>query len=114
MVTRVVPISGQLLTETAATPEQTRLLEELAWEIRRTVEFYQNRHKQWLSNTIMLTGGGAGLADLPQQLHMVLNIDVVWPDFDSALEYSPVFDAQYIRQVSPRLTVAAGLALRGG
>jgi type IV pilus assembly protein PilM len=90
------------------------LVEELAREIRRTVEFYQIQNKEAVIEKVLLTGGGANLDNLIEQLNIMLDIPLSLHCPTERVEYSAAYDAQYIKSIAPRLSVAIGLALRGG
>jgi len=90
------------------------LVTELEREIRRTIEFYQIQNREALVQNIFLTGGGANLDNLPQHLTAQLGQPVIFNNPIDILEIGASFDKQYVRDISPRLAVAIGLALRGG
>ncbi|MEG6585547.1 type IV pilus assembly protein PilM [Dendrosporobacter sp. 1207_IL3150] len=90
------------------------IVDELAREIRRTVEFYQIQNKHSSIEKIIISGGGACLDNLGEQLKSILDLPIVLNSASGTIDYSPSFDPNYIKDVAPRLAVAIGLALRGG
>lgn len=90
------------------------LVQELAREIRRTVEFYQVQNKEAIIEKIIISGGGANLDNLVQHLNTLLDIPILLHNPADIVEYSASYDRQYIKDIAPRIAAAIGLALRGG
>ncbi|QJW48729.1 type IV pilus assembly protein PilM [bacterium BFN5] len=90
------------------------LVQELAREIRRTVEFYQVQNKEAIIEKIIISGGGANLDNLIQHLKTMLDIPILQHNPADIVEYAASYDHQYIKDIGPRIAAAVGLALRGG
>lgn len=91
------------------------LLDELVREVRRTVEYYQLQNRQAVIEQIYLTGGGAGLAGLPQLLAAKLGeVQVLLHNPLAAITLSPILDRQYLQKMAQQFALSIGLAMRGG
>lgn len=91
------------------------LVKELAREIRRTVEYYQMQNRNAVIDSFYLTGGGANLDNLAANLSALLDdVPVLVHNPLDFIDVSSSIDSAYIKLLSPRLSVAIGLGLRGG
>ncbi|SMD06520.1 type IV pilus assembly protein PilM [Sporomusa malonica] len=91
------------------------IVEELGREIRRTADYYQAQNREAIIESVILTGGGARLDNLVVNLAALLNgVEVKLVDPLVNLEISGSLDPEWLNSVAPQLTVAIGLALRGG
>lgn len=100
-----------------STPLQTALgnvVVELGGEIRRTLEYYQMQNKQAVFKTIYVTGGSSGMDNLLAQLYRHVGTPLEALDPWTVVENQTSLEAEHLRQVLPRYSVAIGLALRGG
>ena len=91
-----------------------RVVNEIAGEVRRTVEYYQVQNKNAKVDRVFLSGGGAKLDQLPARLSRILEMPVFLQDPFASVELPSSFDQQSVRQLSSQMSVAIGLALRGG
>jgi type IV pilus assembly protein PilM len=91
------------------------IVEELGREIHRTADYYQAQNREAIIENIILTGGGAQLDNLLINLATLLaGIEVKLIDPLADLEISRSLDPGWLNSIAPQLTVAVGLALRGG
>lgn len=96
------------------------LLDELVREVRRSLAYhdYSQKVPEGASEAggvhrILLSGGGARLADIGSYLSAQLRVPVDMPDiFANGYVQLPGVDAQYLRDEGPSLVVSTGLALR--
>ena len=86
------------------------ILESIVDEIRYSLDLYTTQSKKRVEK-IILSGGSAFLANLPQYLSKTLDMTVhigdPWDRIMYPTELKPV-----LKELSPRLTVAVGLAMR--
>ena len=92
--------------------QMDRIVGELAGEVRRTLEYYQAQNRSVNISRIIITGGGAKLAMLPEKLAQILDLPVTMHDPLALLELPASFNLQYLRGVGPQMSVAVGLAMR--
>lgn len=90
------------------------LVEEFSRDIRRTVDYFQQQHKDVIVRKVFLIGGGAKLNNVGQSLGILLGMPVVMPDPLLKLTIPTSFDQMHLEQIAPQLGTAIGLALRGG
>ncbi|MEN6413522.1 MAG: type IV pilus assembly protein PilM [Veillonellales bacterium] len=90
------------------------LVNELAREVQRTIEYYRIQHKAAAVEKIFLAGGGARLANLAPYLAAQMDIPLTVHDPFGTVETAASFDRQYLTEIAPQYAVALGLALRGG
>lgn len=90
------------------------LAEELAREIRRTVEYYQMQKNDTKIEKCYLTGGTANFENLAHNLSVLLSIPVLTHNPLDFVDIPSSFDSAYIKTLAPRLSVAIGLGMRGG
>jgi len=89
------------------------LVEELATEVHRTIEYYQQQNKGTSIHTIWMTGGGAKLDCLMKGLSAQLNLPVVTYNPLSKLTIPASFDYTALEHRSLQFVTAIGLALSG-
>ena len=89
-----------------------RIVGELAGEVRRTLEYYQVQNRNVSISRVIITGGGAKLAILPEKLAQILDLPVSMHDPLAMLDLPTSFNLQYLRGVGPQMSVAVGLAMR--
>jgi type IV pilus assembly protein PilM len=87
---------------------------ELAREIVQTSEFYKVQNRSAVIDKVILTGGGANLDNLIKHLEWQTGMPVALLDPLFSVRSTAAFDPQYIRGLGGQLTVAIGLAMRGG
>jgi type IV pilus assembly protein PilM len=87
------------------------LVSELAKEIRRTLEYFQMQNKYAVVEKVFLSGGGARLDNLAQQLALELDLQVVVHNPTAKLTVPPSFDPVQWQEIAPQFSVAIGLAL---
>lgn len=89
-------------------------IEKLSEEIVQTAELYKMQNNSAIFDKVILTGGSASLDNLSQHIEWLTGMPVVLPDPLCSVCPITAFDLQYIRTLSRQLTVAVGLAMRGG
>lgn len=87
---------------------------DLAREVQLTIDFYQRQHPTTAISKVLLTGGGAKFADLPQLLAQQLKLPVLTPDPWAKVTVSNTLEPRYTQAIAAQMAVAVGLALRGG
>lgn len=87
---------------------------ELAREIVQTSEFYKVQNRSAVIDKVILTGGGAYLDNLCKHLEWLTGMPVALLDPLFSFRSTAAFEPQYIRGLAGQLTVAIGLAMRGG
>lgn len=116
-------LSEQAFTRTAysVTNEDTDsyqswqlLINELEKEVLRTIEYYQIQNAQAIIDQIVMVGGGARVPCLHLSLSKYLDFPVNLHNPLLGVKLSPSFDVSYLNSISPQLSLAVGLALRGG
>ena len=90
-----------------------RVVNDLATEVRRTLEYYQVQNRTVSISNVFITGGGSKMENLPEKLSAILELPVMLHDPLQGMEISSSFNRQYLRGVGPQMAVAVGLALRG-
>lgn len=87
--------------------------EQLATEVRRSLEFYAASSTGGEIKKIFLSGGCAKIKKLPALIEERIGTPVEVFNPFSKIDYDPkVFDPEYLREVAPLATVGVGLALR--
>ncbi len=88
---------------------------DLVTEIRRSLDYYQTRARSAVVNQIILTGGLARLRNVGRVLATELGVPTEIGNPFSRLEVSPAaFPPDVLAAQGPPMSVAVGLALRGG
>ncbi len=83
-------------------------------EIRQSLVYYNKQTGINKFDRLVLTGGGSGLPEFPEYLSRKLGIQVEILNPLKNFEIDPnIFDAAQLREISPKLTLAVGLAMRG-
>lgn len=90
------------------------LVSEFARDLRRTTEYYQLQNKDVTIDKVIVTGGGANLGNLAQQLTAELSIPAVVYNPLEKLSIPNSFDKKHLERIAGQLGTAIGLALRGG
>ncbi|CQR71247.1 Cell division protein FtsA [Sporomusa ovata DSM 2662] len=91
------------------------LVDELAREVRRTVEYYQVQNREAAVDKLYLTGGGAKLTNLPQHIAAKLGgVPVLLHNPLTAVTLSPGIDTRYLQDMALQFALSIGLAMRGG
>lgn len=135
ILARTIPVSGRSFTENLMQslgvrkkeaekikkgsvsniqPQMSRMVNDLVLEVHRTVEYLQVQNKSIALEKLFLSGGGARLANLKEQLAHELDMPVLLHDPFAAFEVDASVDPKYIRSIAPQMAVAVGLAMRGG
>jgi len=87
--------------------------EQLASEVRRSLEFFAASSSGVEIKKIFLSGGCAKIQMLPGLIEERISIPVEVFNPFTKIDYNPnVFDPEYIKQVAPLAAVSVGLALR--
>lgn len=138
LFTRDVQMGGNLYTEeiqkqfgvsieeaekikiSGVTPDQAKLNdtihrvnETLAMEMRRSLDFYNTTAGEGKINEVFISGGGAKTPNLVEavQQRLGLPVEVINP-FHNIKFNEKEFDAEYLNEIGPLVTVAVGLATR--
>lgn len=82
-------------------------------EIRRALDFFYTNYPDDPIKRIILSGGGANIAEFRQLLasESAAQVETLNP-FNGVLVDEKSFDPEYIRQIGPQAAIAMGLALR--
>jgi len=138
LFTRDVQMGGNLYTEeiqkqfgissmeaekikiTGDTPDKTRLQETisrvnetLAMEMRRSLDFYNTTAGEGKITNVYISGGGAKITGLLEAVNQRLGLPVEILNPFSKLRFNEKeFDAEYLNELGPLVTVAVGLATR--
>jgi type IV pilus assembly protein PilM len=87
--------------------------EQLATEVRRSLEFFAASSSGGEIKKIFLSGGCAKIQMLPGLIEERISMPVEVFNPFAKIDYNPeVFDPEYIKQVAPLAAVGVGLALR--
>lgn len=89
-------------------------VENLGREVRRTCEYYMINKKDAKFTHLVLVGGGAGMAGLPEFLAEGLDMQVVANDLCQTVAFADKLNQRELKKYLGTLTVAAGAALYGG
>ena len=88
-------------------------LTELVSEIHKSLDYFRTRFRGEVIESVFLGGGSARLANIDAFLSQELGIPVTLADPLERVAYSAVdFPTEYLRDMTPSLIVAAGLARR--
>jgi type IV pilus assembly protein PilM len=88
------------------------VLEKLATEISRSLDYYTNQFHEERIHRLLLTGGGANLKNVASYLTEELRLPVeVFSPAREVLFDSRKIDAQVLKAMDPRFTAAMGVAL---
>lgn len=90
------------------------LVSEITHDVQRTAEYYQQENANSMIDKILITGGGANLHHLVHMVSKQLRITTILHNPLEKLTIPITFDKTYLEQVAPQLSIAIGLALRGG
>lgn len=90
------------------------LLSEFVREVRRTIEYYQIQTNQAIIDKIIMVGGGARLQHLHSALAKRLESPIILHNPLETMDISPSLNRYHIEEIAPQLSMAIGLALRGG
>jgi type IV pilus assembly protein PilM len=89
-----------------------KTLSIIATEIQRSLDFFTSSTYGELHH-IYLSGGGAQLKGLKENLEKKINIPLEFTNPFQAIKYDEnVFDPEYLKDLSPLAAVGVGLALR--
>jgi type IV pilus assembly protein PilM len=87
---------------------------ELEREIIQTSELYKAQNRSAVIDKVILAGGGANLNNLSQYLEWLTGMPVALLNPLFSVHSTAALDPQYIQGLAGQLTVAIGLAMRGG
>jgi type IV pilus assembly protein PilM len=88
--------------------------EQLATEVRRSLEFFAASSSGGEIKKIFLSGGCAKIQMLPSLIEDRISMPVEVLNPFTKIDYNPeTFDPEYVKQVAPLAAVGVGLALRG-
>lgn len=91
------------------------LIDELAREVRRTVDYYQVQNQEAVIDKLYLCGGGARLTNLLPHIAAKLGrLPVLMHNPLAAVTSSPSLDTYYLQAMASQFAIAIGLAMRGG
>jgi type IV pilus assembly protein PilM len=88
------------------------LLDNLAGEAKRSVEFFQRMQPQAVFNKILITGGSARIPELARVLQESLKKEVIALDPTLYLPVRGKYPEDYLKQMAAVMPTAIGLALR--
>ncbi len=110
---------GTGLSQTGETDDATLyaamqpVLDDLATEVRRSLEFHLGRYPDTTFSRLVLVGGGAKLRNLDEFLANNLGVPTsVGNPFDNIKVNAPGLPAEFVPTNAPLCAVALGLALR--
>jgi type IV pilus assembly protein PilM len=90
------------------------VLERMAAEIRRSLDYYRNQFNTERMDRLLLTGGGSNLKNIAPYLTQELGLPVERLNpLPHIFSVSRKIDGQILDQMGPIITVAAGAALAG-
>jgi len=90
------------------------VLERMAAEIRRSLDYYGNQFNTERMDRLLLTGGGSNLKNIAPYLTQELGLPVERLNpLPQIFSVSRKIDGQILEQMGPIITVAAGAALAG-
>lgn len=90
------------------------LVRDMSRDVRRTIEFYQMQSKGVQLNELVICGGGILLIHLKDYLAQMLEMPVKIHNPLTFVQLDPSFDKVAVDHCASQMTVALGLALRGG
>lgn len=96
----------------AVAPVLAAASEDILDEIVRSVEYFKSATVHEDVHEIVLSGGGALIADLPRLLAEKAGTEVLVAEPFKNISIPKKFDITYIEEVAPMAMVAVGLALR--
>ncbi len=88
------------------------ILGDMVNELRRSFEYMRARMGELQVEKLILTGGGALLPNIDKFFSLELGIPTEIGDPLKGLEINPRLSPLYIKEISPLLSPAIGLALR--
>ncbi len=115
-VKRGVSEAPEAADEKSIEPFMDNVMDIVAMEIQKTFDFYRATAENGgvTVQKILISGGGSKLKGLHEELSRRLEIPVeVLDPFREIKVDSRKFDPEYLREVTPDMAVAVGLALRG-
>jgi type IV pilus assembly protein PilM len=91
----------------------TAVVTDWCTEIRRALDFFYTNYPDDQIKRIILSGGGANIAEFRQLLASESSsvVETLHPFKKIAVD-EKAFDAEFIRQIAPQASIAMGLALR--
>lgn len=108
-----IKISGDAPDPARLQDTISRVNETLAMEMRRSLDFYNTTAGEGRINKVYLSGGGAKTAMLPEAVTQRLGLPVEIVNPFRKIKFSEKeFDAEYLDEIGPLVTVAVGLAAR--
>jgi type IV pilus assembly protein PilM len=106
-------VSGVGVDDNKLRETMAKLTDALILEVRRSLDFYNSTAGDGKIAKIYLSGGGARLKSLPDAINQKLGIPVeVINPFQQISFNEKEFDPEYLQEIGPLVTVAAGLATR--
>jgi type IV pilus assembly protein PilM len=91
------------------------MAENFAGEIKRALDFYNASSAGAPVSYLLLTGGGARIAELPRLVEESTRLGTQLLNPFTSIAYDPaVFSSEYITAIAPLAAVPVGLALRAG
>ncbi len=82
-------------------------------EIKKTIDLYHSNKTNKRLDKLALSGGGSKVAGLIEFLHNETNVPVeIFNPFIKMLKNPKQIDPDYLNNIGPEMTIAAGLALR--
>ena len=91
------------------------MAENLAMEIKKTIEFYRASSVGPPVSSVLLTGGTAGLPGFSKMVEETVSLPCQLINPFNAISYDPsVFTPDYLNSIAPLASIPIGLALRAG
>jgi len=87
-------------------------MKSISAEIKETTDYYSGAHSQEKVKRIMISGGTAMLPGLKEMISELTQsyVGVINP-FRNIVLSEDIFDPEYVEDISPKMCIAAGLAL---
>ncbi len=114
-VKRGMPLPAEVEPQ-AIQPIMGKVTDMLALEIQKTLDFYRATAEDNASSVqkMYISGGGSKLPNLPAYLSSRFEMPVeILDPFRQVKVDTRKFDPDYMREVTPEMAIAVGLALRG-
>ncbi len=93
----------------------TSMMENIAVEVKKSLDFYHASSSGPLISSVLLAGGGAQLSNLSKSIEELVGLPTQMINPFNAIAYSPdVFAPDYLNRIAAIAAVPIGLALRAG
>lgn len=89
------------------------LINEIAREVRRTIDYYITQNNRAVIDQIFLAGGGANFENILSHVINQLDVTIELLNPLAFIKVSSAFEPRFLQDVGPQMAIAIGLALRG-